>query len=362
MIGYYGGFRICELKNLTFANLKQDQLGYWFEFVRSKQRGKTATTSILVPRRQSDWVPVVDDAFRSATDIDPASFVDVYLEQLQADFGVSMSGLNGSFFRGTQGKKGGRFIKTPMGKNKISQIGIEFAAELGFEDPNCYTGHCWRRSCGTSASDAGVNVTTLMSLMGWATPKTALEYVNKSKEKCIKMSLYLTNVQRQNRPLILSENEFKEVSRNVKKSSSKSSLASISNVRSVSKNRKAGASFELVDPLTTVSIVPACKDEHSDDVAALVREIDEEEEVFACSQALISDLELNEEKVFDAVSVVSASSVQSVSPVVSVSSDPLVSSEQTLSSLLETVGPCLTGMFPNLVNNGSLNINVYFGK
>ncbi len=356
VIGYYGGFRICELKSLTFENLKQDRLGYWFEFVRSKQRGRTAPTSILVPRRQLDWVPVVDDSFRSATDIDPASFVDDYLSQLQADFGVPLAGLTGSFFRGTQGKKGARFIQTPMGKNKISQVGIEFAAELGLHEPECFTGHCWRRSCGTSASDAGVNVTTLMSLMGWATPKTAMEYVNKSKEKCIKMSMYLTNVQRQNRPLILSEHEFQEIARTGRGSSSASALSRLSNVRSVFKKQKVQLSASSVSqgsetvPLSSIDSDPSLvadsfvqvddrfKDELLADAAALIREVEEEEEVVAASQALISDLEQEEKK------------------------DSVASSVQPVSSVVERVGPTLTGMFPNLVNSGSLNINIYFGK
>jgi hypothetical protein len=129
-----------ELKNLDFSNLKQDHLGYWFEFVRSKQRGKTASTTILVPRRQSDWVPVVQDSFRSSTDLDPASFIDAYLETLQSDYGVPLSGLTGSFFKATQGKKGKRFIHTAIGKNTLSRVGVEFAAELGLQTPECYTG------------------------------------------------------------------------------------------------------------------------------------------------------------------------------------------------------------------------------
>jgi hypothetical protein len=359
VIGYYGGFRICELKSLNFENVKQDHLGYWFEFVRSKQRGRSDTTSILVPRRQVDWVPVVNDSFRSATDIDPASFIDHYLELLQADYGVPLAGLTGSFFRGTQGKNGFRFIKTPLGKNKIAEVGVLFASELGLQSPESYTGHCWRRSCGTSASDAGVNVTTLMSLMGWATPKTAMEYVNKSKEKCIKMSMYLTNVQRQNRPLLMSENEFRQMAKKSKPLSSNASLSSVSNVRSVFKFKPVSKFLPVSSELVSKTVIPIVKSDNDEimaDVAALYQDVLEEEEAFSASQALIFDLEEEEKLILEKEEKVA---VEAVEKEVEVS---VISPVMSVNSVLEKAAPSLSGMFPNLTNSGSLNINIYFGK
>ena len=54
LIGYYGGFRNIELKSLKFENVEMDSMGYWFQFARSKQRGRLEETSICVPRRQPD--------------------------------------------------------------------------------------------------------------------------------------------------------------------------------------------------------------------------------------------------------------------------------------------------------------------
>ena len=342
MIGYYGGFRICELKGLQFENVSHDRLGYWIEFVRSKQRGRTKKTTILVPRRQPDWVPVVQDSHRTATDIDPASIIDEYLEKIQSDYGVPFSGLSGSFFRGTKGKKGGRFIKANIGKNTLSRFGVEFATELGLQDPECYTGHCWRRSCGTSASDAGVNVTTLMSLMGWASPKTAMEYVHKSRHSTLKMSMYLTNVQRQNRPLLLEPSEFQQVAGKIQKSSSDPALSSISNVRSVSRQ---------------VKVLPKIDSVQLEDVEfgskALVQEIEDEEEAFAASQALLEDLKSSSED----QDVVAASCAPE--PIVSV---PPVLNDHRECACSSKLGEKLSGMFPNLSNAGTMNINIYFGK
>jgi hypothetical protein len=88
-----------------------------------------------------------------------------------------------------------------MGKTLISRVGFEFATELLIPNPQGFTGHCWRRSCGTNASDAGVNVTTLMAQLGWSTPKTAIGYVKKSRMTSFQMSMFLSNVQRQNKDL-----------------------------------------------------------------------------------------------------------------------------------------------------------------
>ncbi len=104
----------------------------------------------------------------------------------------------GPFFRATHGPKMKCFLNSVIGKNYLGQVGIEMAKELLLPHPETYTGHCWRRSAGTKASDNEVNVTTLMSSMGWACPKTAMEYVNHSRVTSLTMSMYFSNVQRRN--------------------------------------------------------------------------------------------------------------------------------------------------------------------
>jgi hypothetical protein len=209
LIGYYGGLRTNELRNLefnkTFAggekSFETDANGIWLTFERSKQRGKVETTTIVVPRRTADWIPVAGDSFRSPVDYDPASIIDEYLEVISSDFGNSQEELSGPFFRSTHGVNGHKFSAAPLGVNTLGKVPIEFAMQLVLPNATSYTGHCWRRSCGTNASNAGVNVTTLMAQMGWTTPKTALGYVSKSKITSFKMSLFLSNIQRTNKYL-----------------------------------------------------------------------------------------------------------------------------------------------------------------
>jgi hypothetical protein len=209
LVGYYGGLRTNEIRNIEFnktfsggvKSFEHDTNGFWFSFERSKQRGRVETTTICVPRRKSDWIPVVSDTHRSPVDYDPASVIDEYVELLQSDLGKSLDELEGPFFRSTHGNAGKSFSVQPLGVNTLGKIPVEFAMKLLLPTASTYTGHCWRRSCGTNASNAGVNVTTLMAQMGWSTPKTALGYVTKSKVTSFNMSMFLCNVQRQNKVL-----------------------------------------------------------------------------------------------------------------------------------------------------------------
>ena len=207
MVAYYGGLRTNELRAIEFGKIfpdggssfEVDSHGYWIKFERSKQRGLTETTTICVPRRQADWVPVVGDTFRCPVDYDPASTIDEYLELLESDLKLTREELTGPLFRSTHGVGGLTFLKSPLGVNYLGKIGVEFAMQLLLPNSAGYTGHCWRRSCGTNASNAGVNVTTLMAQLGWSTPKTALGYVAKSKITSLTMSTFLSNIQRQNK-------------------------------------------------------------------------------------------------------------------------------------------------------------------
>ena len=211
VVGYFGGFRNVELKDLKFGflcdsvgkNTNQKVLekcedGYWFSFYRSKQRGVQILSQICVPKCSKDMINCRDSVDRVPLGVCPASVIDQYLTALASDFNCCIEDLQGDFFKSTHGKNGNKFLKVPLGKNKLCRVGIEFAQELMLPNPFAYTGHCWRRSCSTNSSDAGVNVTSLMAHMGWADPKTAIRYVQKSKQSAHQMALYLCNAQRFN--------------------------------------------------------------------------------------------------------------------------------------------------------------------
>jgi hypothetical protein len=194
--------RSIELNNIFESGEKSfevDQSGYWICFERAKQRGLPVVSTFCVPRRQDDWAPTVSGSERNPVDYDPASVIDRYLELLELDLNKTRDELSGPFFKAAHGKGARCFRNVPMGKNLIERVGREFASELFLPNPASFTGHCWRRSCGTNASNSGVNVTTMMAFMGWNTPKTAIGYVSKSRLTSFNMSMFLCNVQRQNK-------------------------------------------------------------------------------------------------------------------------------------------------------------------
>ena len=212
VVGYYGGFRNIELRALKFGFLldgagnataekvleKSADGSYWFQFYRSKQRKSQVLTQICVPKCSNEMTECVGSVERVSLGVCPASVIDQYLNVLSADLNCSVEELDGDFFKSTHGKEGKKFGRVPLGKNKLALVGVEFAQELMLPNPGSYTGHCWRRSCSTNSSDAGVNVTSLMAHMGWSDPKTAIRYVSKSKQSAHQMAMYLCNAQRSN--------------------------------------------------------------------------------------------------------------------------------------------------------------------
>ena len=209
LVGYFGGLRNVELRSIEFGksfnsgekSFDYDANGYWFTIERGKQRGLPVTSSFCVPRRQPDWSPTVSTSDRNPVDYDPASVIDHYLTIVEQDLNKTRDQLSGGFFKSAHGKNARMFRNVPMGKNLIEKVGREFAEELFLPNPASFTSHCWRRSCGTNASDAGVNVTTLMSHLGWTTPKTAIGYVQKSRRTSLSVSTFLSHVQRENKDL-----------------------------------------------------------------------------------------------------------------------------------------------------------------
>ena len=347
LVGYYGGFRNIELKSLIFENVECDGMGYWFTFARSKQRNKLEETTICVPRRQSDWMPCSADSERKAVDYDPASVIDSYFEAVMEDLDCKREDLKGCFFKGTHGKLGKRFINANIGKNTLAQVGIEIASELCLRDPETFTGHCWRRSAGTNASNSGVNVTTLMSMMGWACPKTAIQYVKRSRITSLQMSMYLANVQRTNCsdpfPCRMERKSRKKKFRQVENSSLSSLDTSPTTPFVLSKT---SAPFASNDSLTIEN-----KNVES--------EIHSEKDLSGCESSSVDNKNgVAKETNCDSNAVISESEnfVSVPPPVVT----PIVSVPSSGFDL-SRIDPRLMNFLQNLQNNGSVNINFNFG-
>jgi len=350
LVGYYGGFRNLELKSLKFENVELDSMGYWFQFARSKQRGRLEETTICVPRRQPDWIPVSSDSSRVGLDFDPASLIDLYLAEVQSDLQCSREELEGDFFRATHGLKGQKFTKLPLGKNTIGRVGVQVATELCLPRPESFTGHCWRRSCGTSASDSGVNVTTLMTMMGWSNPKTAMVYVKKSRMTSLSLSLYLANVQRRNcsNPFPRSVLEKRAVLK-------QASTSEVSVLPSVASHLPSVAS-QLSSVASQVESQSDLKFESQEvDLATqeLMRELDAEENG-ELERFGIDNGELGANGKESSKEIVSGQSSKKEEKVVD------VSVQRDFSDPLSLIDPRMAGFLSNLQNSGNITINFHF--
>jgi hypothetical protein len=337
-------------------------VGYWFTFCRSKQRNRLEETTICVPRRQKDWLPCVQDTGRKAVDYDPASLIDCYLETVMQDLDCKREELSGCFFKGTHGKSGKRFVKSNIGKNTLALVGVEIASELCLRAPETFTGHCWRRSAGTNASDSGVNVTTLMSMMGWSCPKTAMQYVKRSRITSLKMSMYLANVQRRN-----CVDPFP--SRTVRASRKKTFFE-----KKDAKKSELSTSGICVSDNAKVCSVSAVSDrssfENLNESGAL--EIDKFESEISSQEVTSDRFETADENVVcsshsdniahDIVPVVSVSNIvteNDCTNVVESVRTPVSSASASVD--LSTIDSRLLNVLQNLQNHGSIQIHFHFG-
>jgi hypothetical protein len=276
--------------------------------------------------------------------------LDLYFEEIQNDFGLNREELTGDFFRSTHGVSGKKFTNIGIGKNMIGKVGIEAAQELGLANPERYTGHCWRRSCGTSASDAGVNVTTLMSMMGWSNPKTAMVYVNKSRLTSLTMALYLANVQRTN-----IENPFPSTAaerRQVKRQSEGNFVANPAKANSANCPEVAIASA-----LTSAGIEPKVEAGSSLESS----EFNFDDEVELATQDLLRDIEAEDKREKEEVVKARSNTPESLAINSDVSHGSNVSGE-SLSANMSIVDPRLSHILQNLNNSGNINIHFHFGS
>ena len=77
----------------------------------------------------------------------PASIVKLYFDTLNEDHNDNIT--EGPLFYTGTGKPGSKvydskFLKTPIGKSTLSDTGKEVAKFLDLENPDRYTGHCFR--------------------------------------------------------------------------------------------------------------------------------------------------------------------------------------------------------------------------
>ena len=70
--------------------------------------------------------------------------------------------------------------KRPVGKNTISSYGKRIATMLRLENPDGYTGHCWRRTATTLCAEAGLSIPQMKAVTGHRSDTVLQGYIDNS--------------------------------------------------------------------------------------------------------------------------------------------------------------------------------------
>jgi integrase len=160
MCGYFGALRCDDLVKLTWEMLEFDEgVGVWVDLQMSRKTGVLQDGhKFLMQACESDeniCAIAVTREYRKAT-----------------------GHCSGRLFCGIRKNS---FTSIPMGKNTIRAIPKKIAQTLNLNDPERFTGQCFRRTSATSAVDSGISLQNLKRHGSWKSSSVAEGYVGNSK-------------------------------------------------------------------------------------------------------------------------------------------------------------------------------------
>lgn len=173
-IAWSGGLRCDELHRLKVGSLELTEDGFEITYAHAKQLAEVKENKFLVPFNREDSAICL------------ATKVKNYLEAL----GKLGDDNDSNLFKGCM--RGSHFVKNPMGKNTLHDIGKDVAKELGICDWEAYTGHCWRRSSATQVAGGGATTVDMKRQFGWKQETTAMRYIDSTKQQTLKMATLAT--------------------------------------------------------------------------------------------------------------------------------------------------------------------------
>ncbi len=175
-LSYMGGLRCAELKSVKYGDITRVPDGFFVNYHHAKQKGETKVNRFYIPFNFNQ----PSHCF--------ASRVLEYLDMLKENISNIAKG-DDLFHRPTEFG----YSKQVMGKNYLAKTGRLLAKELGLSNSDEYTGHCFRRSAATAASNNGANTMELKRHFGWQQESTALKYTEATDERARKMARLLTD-------------------------------------------------------------------------------------------------------------------------------------------------------------------------
>ena len=175
-VAFLGGLRGIELRSITYGNVNIDNQGVWVDYSQAKRKGEEKMNGFLIPFNREE--PHLCFATRVT------NYRDKLLES------VPEIKPQDAFFRRVLKKRFSN--KEVIGRTAFGRIGREIATKLNLSNPEGFTGHCFRRSAATEAANNGATTTDLKTGMGWENERTALQYIERTKNQKRRMSTLLT--------------------------------------------------------------------------------------------------------------------------------------------------------------------------
>lgn len=160
VIGIHGLLRVSELTQLQFVNIKRIDSIY----------------EVYVTKSKTDQASKGFKFYISGPNI---IYIDEYLNYF------SSKNKTGRLFRKIVAGEG---CARSIGKNTISSYPKLIASKLNLEEPNSFTGHCFRRSGATIMADLGASKILLKRAGRWKSDSVCDGYIEESKSSKLQIS------------------------------------------------------------------------------------------------------------------------------------------------------------------------------
>lgn len=183
MIGIAGGCRREELYSLTVNDIED-----------------TGTQLVItIPQTKTN----VKRVFTIINEIEGINFLEIYRKYLA----LRPPNVQGNFLFLCYRK--GRCIQQRVGIHTIGAMPKKIAEYLKLENPEKYTGHCFRRTSATLLANAGADVSVLKRHGGWKSSSVAERYVEDALEGKTKIARMIQGGE--NFVQVLQENKNTEI-------------------------------------------------------------------------------------------------------------------------------------------------------
>lgn len=158
LVAFYGAFRVSELSDILYENVKEVDNGYEILIPKSKTDKTRKGVVRAIGKRVGIFCPV--NALKAWLQVSNIS--------------------DGHLFRSF--RKDGTILDYKISPRNIEHMLYKIFLKLDFKDVDSFTTHSTRRGIATLMCEAGIPVKDIMAHCGWTDVKTAFKYIEQSNK------------------------------------------------------------------------------------------------------------------------------------------------------------------------------------